>query len=282
MEIHKTVSVKVMAANGRNAATSTGPKTISGKDRVRRNAVKHGLFAREIYLLEEEKAEFQTLRRGIFAQLAPKTSLQNLAFEEIVCCVWRCKLAARLETSNLCLFMDGINHQKQNATSGDEGVISGWYGATHHNVRSAMRFLSNLRRDVEAHGRVRELWKDQLLSSFGAHFFDELNAWLPINKSLILLTDHLMAHAETFKRPLPDLNDKGERIVVDIRERLQMALKLIDQESRHLQDLERIYNQRAVPTRGSSSDFAPGYFTSATRDFHRAVEWFKHLRDNHL
>src|SRR2546430_1543407 len=150
MKIHKTVSAKVIAANRRNAAKSTGPKTVSGKGRVGRNSVRHGLFARELYVSAEEHSEFETMRRDLLSQLAPATSLQKLAVDEIVCCVWRCTLAARLETSHLCSFIDEINYEKQEPTSGDEGTILGWYGATHHNVRSAMRFLSNLRDDVEA------------------------------------------------------------------------------------------------------------------------------------
>jgi len=35
-------------ANRRNAQRSTGPKSDEGKDRVRRNALKHGMAARTV------------------------------------------------------------------------------------------------------------------------------------------------------------------------------------------------------------------------------------------
>src|SRR4051812_48255932 len=42
-------------ANRRNAALSTGPRTDEGKERSRRNALKHGLAGRGIVLPEDEQ-----------------------------------------------------------------------------------------------------------------------------------------------------------------------------------------------------------------------------------
>ena len=282
MKIARRVSVKVIAANRRNAAKSTGPKTGSGKKRVSHNALKHGVYARELYVLAEEKVDFETLRRELFLQLAPKTTLQNLAVEQIACCTWRCKLAARLETGYLRSFLNDIrNHEAQAPTSRDETVLTGWYGTNRQNLQSGIRFLSQLRNDVAANGRVREYFKDQLVSVFGAHFYNQLTVWTPVNLTAIHLADHLLSHAATFNAPLPDKTN-GVKIVVDPRERLQMALKLIDQEARHLRDLEHSYEQRAATSRDGPTDFSPRFFTSATRDLQRAIDSFLHLKAHHL
>src|SRR5947209_7061350 len=84
-------------SNRRNSAGSTGPKTTIGKQRVRTNALKHGLFSRELMITDEEKSDFQQLQRMLCEQLNPATALQHVAFEKIVICCWRCKLAMRFE-----------------------------------------------------------------------------------------------------------------------------------------------------------------------------------------
>src|SRR5262245_46658738 len=46
----RSTSAKKIAANRRNAQLSTGPRTQAGKDRVRWNALRHGLTAKHLTL----------------------------------------------------------------------------------------------------------------------------------------------------------------------------------------------------------------------------------------
>ena len=58
----KVVSEKQRRANRQNAKKSTGPKTADGKARASRNALKHGLLAKDVVItgteLTENRAEF--------------------------------------------------------------------------------------------------------------------------------------------------------------------------------------------------------------------------------
>src|SRR5580704_13702448 len=49
----KQLSERKLAANRRNAQKSTGPKTVLGKNRSRRNATTHGVLARKTLLLSD-------------------------------------------------------------------------------------------------------------------------------------------------------------------------------------------------------------------------------------
>ena len=49
-----------MKANGNNAKKSTGPRTKQGKARVAKNALKHGLLARDTVLPGEDPADFDS------------------------------------------------------------------------------------------------------------------------------------------------------------------------------------------------------------------------------
>jgi hypothetical protein len=61
MRIPKKVTPRKAAANKRNAARSTGPKSESGKRFASRNAITHGIYAAGILLPGESKKEFDQL-----------------------------------------------------------------------------------------------------------------------------------------------------------------------------------------------------------------------------
>jgi hypothetical protein len=83
MKINKTVSLKVIDANRKNAQRNTGPTSIAGKDAVRYNALKHGLLAKRIVLHnEEEEIEFQALMDELDQEFQPKGMLERMLTEE--------------------------------------------------------------------------------------------------------------------------------------------------------------------------------------------------------
>jgi len=71
---------KRAAANRRNAQLSTGPRTEEGKNRSRRNALKHGVLAYALLITEgegaEDRAEFDELLGGLRRDLAPVGTLE--------------------------------------------------------------------------------------------------------------------------------------------------------------------------------------------------------------
>lgn len=64
-------SEKQLAANRRNAQSSTGPRTRSGKARSSQNALKHGLSANQVVMLDEDPAAFDALRDDLYADYQP-------------------------------------------------------------------------------------------------------------------------------------------------------------------------------------------------------------------
>jgi hypothetical protein len=84
-------------ANRRNAEKSTGPRTAEGKAVVAQNAVKHGLWARQAVLKDEDAAEFDLHRRRMLDSLAPDGPDQEALAERIVALWWRLKRAERMQ-----------------------------------------------------------------------------------------------------------------------------------------------------------------------------------------
>ena len=96
---------KQIRANRRNARKSTGPKSDAGKAASLANALSHGLTAaRTVVLPEEEPEDFERLRGGVIAELAPAGALQEALAQRIAVLLWRLDRVARLEAE---LFIHG-------------------------------------------------------------------------------------------------------------------------------------------------------------------------------
>jgi len=82
----KTMSASQIAANGRNARRSTGPRTGEGKNRSSRNAVRHGGYISQLHIIDcgrfaEDPDEVGDNVHAIVDSLDPRTGVeQALAF----------------------------------------------------------------------------------------------------------------------------------------------------------------------------------------------------------
>jgi hypothetical protein len=70
-------SARQIAANRANAQRSTGPRTAAGKAAAAGNARKHGLFAKEVLAMGEDRAGFAELGRCLRQALAPEGGLEE-------------------------------------------------------------------------------------------------------------------------------------------------------------------------------------------------------------
>jgi hypothetical protein len=97
----KVVSDEQRLANRQNAQQSTGPKTPAGKAHSSRNALKHGLLAKEVVYngpdLSETQADFDALLADLMSELQPRTLIEETLVERIATGYWRLRRAQRFE-----------------------------------------------------------------------------------------------------------------------------------------------------------------------------------------
>jgi hypothetical protein len=86
-----------IAANRRNAQKSTGPMTQEGKAASSRNALRHGLTARQIVCREEREEDFAAFRTALRDALAPADAVEEQMAERIALLSWRLRRTARAE-----------------------------------------------------------------------------------------------------------------------------------------------------------------------------------------
>jgi hypothetical protein len=285
MKITKSISQKVLAANRTNARKSTGPRTGPGRARSSRNALKHGVFERELQLSAEDRPEFEDLRARVLRQLAPPTPLQEIAAEQVVACSWRCKRALRLESS---VTASQNNSRKESevhvAETGQSGRMERWYGSDYKSLGDGLRFLRSLRETVLDTGLLHiekdGPLKEQLLKGFGPGFYDRLIVWKGLSVPEILAACHLAAMQENYD-PQPSVHENPE-IMSDPKLKWQMVAKLVEAEIEHLETILKTRKTDLRETPQTLAEFSPRYFADASRDLHRAVAWLLMLKERGL
>lgn len=111
------MSAAQLAANGRNAQKSTGPKTAAGKEVAKMNALKHGVLAQTVVVrgqqFKESPHEFKKLCEEFYADLAPVGAAEEMLVGQIIQAAWRLRRARRAETGEIALSVDEGHWQRQ-------------------------------------------------------------------------------------------------------------------------------------------------------------------------
>lgn len=98
-------SEKQLIANLKNAQVSTGPLTVSGKKTVSVNAIKHGIFTKELILSSaignESESEYQEILTNLIDCLSPCDQMESLLVEKIAVDFWRLRRTIRFETGSI-------------------------------------------------------------------------------------------------------------------------------------------------------------------------------------
>ena len=97
-------------ANKQNALVSTGPSTSEGKAIVAQNAVKHGIFAKDLVITtgdgKENAQEYRELLDGLILSLKPSGQMECLLVEKIAVDYWRLRRVLRFESGSIRKVLD--------------------------------------------------------------------------------------------------------------------------------------------------------------------------------
>ena len=91
-------SLKQIEANRRNALKSTGPTTPEGKERSRRNAMRHGLTAETVIAGLEDAEDYQAFEAAVTADYDAETAVERELVLRLASVLWRLRRATGIET----------------------------------------------------------------------------------------------------------------------------------------------------------------------------------------
>lgn len=101
MRLSMQTSIAQITANQLNSKKSTGPITELGKNKVSTNAIKHGLYSKNLILADEDELEYQNLLEQLYLELNPIGLIEQTLVERISIAIWRQKWPLRSETTHI-------------------------------------------------------------------------------------------------------------------------------------------------------------------------------------
>lgn len=177
--MRKTMSLKQLAANRRNAQKSTGPRTINGRAVAKMNAVKHGILSKEVVVrglhIKESPREFAALHERFVAELSPAGPMEEMLVDQVVTTHWRLRRALTAESGEIALSVDGGQWERNRASH----PILRWMqwetlgDPIHHMEQSALGnsllelWLAEMRRVVDRDGELTAAAIQELVKGFG-------------------------------------------------------------------------------------------------------------------
>jgi hypothetical protein len=91
-------SSKQIEANRRNSLKSTGPKTETGKQASRCNAVRHGLTAETVIGALEDAEDYKAFEAAIIADYDAQSAVERELVLRLGSILWRLRRATTMET----------------------------------------------------------------------------------------------------------------------------------------------------------------------------------------
>jgi hypothetical protein len=147
-------------ANRQNALKSTGPKTSVGKSNSRKNAVKHGFFARDLFadllVKREDPEEFLDIQAQFREALRPCGRVEELEVKHIAVCWWKRFRLWRYENAEMRVALDLVAIRGQVSSPG-ELVIE--------KDKSLILLLESAQKQIETAGEMQPELKEKILAS---------------------------------------------------------------------------------------------------------------------
>ncbi len=166
---------KQIEANKQNALVSTGPVTPEGKAIAAQNAVKHGIFARDLLITagdgKEDEQEYSELLDGLILSLHPTGQMECLLVEKIAADYWRLRRVLRFESGSIRKLLD--------MAVSDYYEKADYFGNKEHKDNEQIdEEISGYRdkQDKDSQGRILELERKKVRNKFAEEVVVKINS----------------------------------------------------------------------------------------------------------
>jgi len=134
-----------------------GPRTLQGKQRSSRNAIKRGFFAKAALIRDESKTELKNLSKSVYKASQPVGALEELEVDRIVGIIWCERRTLRAQAGEIEFQREYGERPSQpiKVDFGDLMCSPGGLmgpGMDDQNTKGAVALLQTLKKGIEANG----------------------------------------------------------------------------------------------------------------------------------
>ena len=150
-------SFRQIAANRRNASKSTGPTTEEGKQRSRRNAVRHGLTAETVIDALEDVEDYKEFEAAITADYDAQSAVERELVLRLAGLLWRLRRATTIETGLFEIQADHLSDlaQHRHVDAVSRQIIHALYG-------QPLAPCRNRRTEDDGCQRTENSWREEM------------------------------------------------------------------------------------------------------------------------
>ena len=145
---------KQLVANKKNAIFSTGPNTYEGKSIVSKNAIKYGIFSKDLIIDKgmgkEDENEYLELLHNLIDSLNPTNQIEALLVEKISLDFWRLRRVIRFESGSIRKYL--------------EEIISNFYSYGRKNNNEVNEKIQRNKQTIEWNNQYLEYLKKGIVS----------------------------------------------------------------------------------------------------------------------
>ncbi len=270
------------------ARHATGPRTPAGKERSKRNAIRHGIFSDVVVLAGESRREYLSLLKGLRDTLRPEGTFEELLVEKLASNAWRTRRLLAAEGAEIRYNMESFvarsrerelrelqELETKSALPSNKGLI--------REIRNrcaldlCLSALNQLRRGIEGAGFDQE--RDLVLLEKIYGIADEGQSGLDLFRSYLTWSETAKVSDEEREREgYASPAQCQEQVLLEIDrevrrlERYKKARTSMEAEKTHLE-----MRRRGVPE-GPALDRLLRYEASLERSFDRTLSQLERLQ----
>ena len=272
------VSIKQKQANVHNAQLSSGPVTQKGKEVVSRNAIKHGIFAKDLVINAgdgcEDSQEYHNLLAELKKDLAPVGRMEIILVEKIAVNYWRMRRLLRHETGEIRKRLDDFR----------ESALKSHYNNSNYLRQQPELEYYNYNDDISDSEYQKQLYKVASMSSTSFNLSEEKPALkyvlnYRLDREETEFTDKDYKTAKKYVASLsPQMQGKLRKEMLN--EAIQILAEMEEVRTWRVK-FDRIYKANSLPSAYSLNNIVK-YENSLERSIFRNLAALKALQENRV